>query len=61
MKIQENNEVFRSFEQMKADLFPSLTKEERRQSSNFDSSQIGVCLADEAIEELFQKHGKRNT
>lgn len=59
MKMQDNNAVFKSFEQMKAELFPSLTKDERRKSSKFDSSQIGVCLADEAIEELFRERAAK--
>ncbi|MBM1143645.1 hypothetical protein GN155_007645 [Alcanivorax sp. ZXX171] len=59
MKKQETTSIFKSFEQLKADLFPSLTAEERRESSRFDSTQIGTCLADEAIEELFrERRGK---
>ncbi|SEK82364.1 hypothetical protein [Ectothiorhodospira marina] len=60
MKTQEKANIFKSFEQVKADLFPCLTAEERRKSSKFDSTQIGTCLADEAIEELFRERRGKN-
>jgi hypothetical protein len=60
MELQEKASTFKSFEQLKADLFPSLTAKERRRASKFDSSEIGTCLADEAIEELFRERQKRN-
>ena len=60
MKTQDKTSTYKSFEQIKADLFPCLTVEERRRSSKFDSTQIGTCLADEAIEELFRERSRKN-
>ena len=50
--------VFRSFEQFKADLFPRLTDQDRKRSSKWSSNQIGACMADDAIEALLREKRK---
>lgn len=55
MKRKNENFIYKSFEQLKAELFPRLVGEEERQSSKWSSSQLGACLADEAIETLLEE------
>ncbi|NOU51671.1 hypothetical protein HG263_14135 [Pseudoalteromonas sp. JBTF-M23] len=59
MKKQTKNDIYKSFEQMKSSLFPSLTREERQKSSNLDSMQVGACLADQAIEQLVKERDSK--
>lgn len=54
----ENNRVYKSFEQFKAELFPQLTSEEMRVSSKLTSKQVGACLADEAIDALLRDRAR---
>lgn len=60
MKKQNKADIFKSFEQLKADVFPNLVSQERSKSSNLSPSQIGTCLADEAIEELLNQQKRKN-
>ena len=61
MKKQNSKDVFKSFEQLKADIFPQLTLEEHNKSSSTNSSEVGACLANEAIESLLSQQKSRNS
>lgn len=54
MATKSQSKVFRSFEQLKSELFPNLSEKERRRSSKWSPTQIGAHLADEAIEDLLK-------
>lgn len=58
MANEQTSNVFRSFEQFKAELFPCLTENERRRSEKLDYKQIGACMADKAVDALLKKERK---
>jgi len=60
MATKGSETVFKSFEQLKSELFPRLTNEERKRSPKWGSKQIGACMADDAIDELLRERRKPN-
>lgn len=59
-KVKRKPEVYRSFEQLKTELFPLMSAEERRRSSKWTPIQMGACMADDAIEELLRAERKKS-
>ena len=58
MKIETPEKVYKSFEQLKSELFPLLTQDEDRKSSRWTSTYIGANLADKAINELLNENSR---
>lgn len=58
MASDKPTNLFRSFEQFKADLFPRLTERDRKRSSKWSTKQIGARMADDAIEALLREKRK---
>ena len=56
MTTETENIVYKSFEQMKAQLFPSLVEEEKakREADNIDS--YAESLANESFESILNRH-----
>lgn len=61
MTIDKADYVYKSFEQLKADLFPKLAEEDRKRTSKWGSKQIGAFMAGEAIEALLREQQKSAT
>lgn len=60
MTAKERSKTFRSYEQLKAELFPNLTEEDRRRSAKSTPQKMGSSLADEAIETLLRDRRKNS-
>lgn len=52
MTNNEDTKVYKSFEQLKAELFPVMTESEKKEKTKNDSEQFGVRMADKEIEQL---------
>lgn len=59
MAKKKTTEVYKSFEQVKSEVFPKLSEEEKERSSKWTSSQLGTNLADSAIDELLSNNPGR--
>ena len=55
MRSKNKGKVYKSIEQLKSDIFPRLSKEERALSTKSGSEQLGICMADEAINNLIKE------
>jgi hypothetical protein len=55
-QLTGNNKVasYKSFEQWRAELFPTLVDEERRNIQNLDVKTLGVDLANESFDRILK-------
>ncbi|MCP4698213.1 MAG: hypothetical protein GY862_15370 [Gammaproteobacteria bacterium] len=50
---------YKSFEQWRAELFPDLIDEERKNSINLDEKELAVTLANESFHRLLKSRSNR--
>ena len=51
---EESQEIYKSFEQWRAELFPDLVMEERKRLENKDTKKLGLTLANESFDRLLK-------
>lgn len=54
-KQNRKENAYKSFEQFKAELFPSLTKREKEKKNRSDLHSFGVNMANKALDEILVK------
>ncbi len=54
-KSNTNDQVYKSFEQWKAEIFPKLSEEEARKSDKADIKKTGISLANSSFDNLLKR------
>jgi len=60
MATNKRIEVYKSFEQLKSELFPRLSQEEARKSTKWGSDQDGASSAEKAVDSLLKERADRD-
>jgi len=54
-KPHTSNDVYKSFEQWKAETFPKLSEEEKRKTDKSDMKKTGVSMANASFDNLLKR------
>jgi len=52
MANKQEKTVYKSFEQLRSELFPKLVEHEKTNQAKQNAEQFGSCLADKAIDQM---------